>query len=230
MKSSPKPSVIIFDINETLLDLSPLRKKVNSLLDSNKGFLLWFEMLLHHSLVANEIADYKDFITIGGATLEMAARVLETELDRGDKEKVASLFQKLPPHPDVEKGLQKLQAAGLRLATLTNATTATLTSQLAFAGLDDYFELSLSVDIIKKYKPSLETYRWAAAKMGVAPEQVIFVAAHGWDVAGAMQAGMQAAYIQRKGQSLYPLAPAPAFVEKDLVRVADSILKKYKLG
>ena len=229
MKSVSKPSVVIFDLNETILDLSPLRKKVNSILDSNKGFLYWFELMLHHSLVANDTNDYHDFSTIGGATLQMAAQILETHLDKGDKEKVAAQFLKLQAHADVEKGLQKLQAAGLRLATLTNAAPAVLTSQIAYAGLDEYFELNLSVDAIKKYKPALETYRWAAAKMGVAPEQIIFVAAHGWDVAGAMQAGMQAAYIERKGQSLYPLAPEPAFVEKDMVRMADSIIKKYRL-
>ncbi len=75
-----------------------------------------------------------------------------------------------------------------------------------------------------KYKPAPETYSWAAKTLNVSTSEVIMVAAHGWDITGALQAGMQAAFIQRKGQSLYPLSPKPQFVGKDLVEVAEGII------
>ncbi len=66
----------------------------------------------------------------------------------------------------------------------------------------------------------METYKWAAEQLSINISDAILVAAHGWDVAGALQAGMQAAFIERKGQSLYPLAPKPGFKAKDIVDVA----------
>ncbi len=61
----------------------------------------------------------------------------------------------------------------------------TLTAQLEHAGLKSYFEASLSVDAIKKYKPALETYQYASQELGVVTNQMVMVAAHGWDIAGA---------------------------------------------
>lgn len=70
------------------------------------------------------------------------------------------------------------------------------------------------------YKPHVDTYKKVIEKIGVQPEEAIMIAAHGWDIAGALKAGMQAAFIERKGQSLYPLAPQSTFLGKDLREVA----------
>ncbi len=64
--------------------------------------------------------------------------------------------------------------------------------------------------------------------MSVNVSDAMLVAAHGWDIAGALQAGMQAAFIEREGQSLYPLSPKPAFTGKDLVEIANKIIAHYK--
>ena len=220
-----KPSLILFDVNETLLDMSPVKKKINNLLDNRLGFRIWFGMLLQYSLVDTLTSQYNDFTKIGYAALDMAAAALEENPDNDDKLKALSLMEKLPAYKDVEKGLKKLQTAGFRLAVLSNSSVATLHAQLAYSGLGSYFEAALSVDTIRKYKPAPETYQWAAQTLQVAPGEVIMVAAHGWDVAGALNAGMQAGFIQRKGQSLYPLAPAPQFAGNDLVEVAEVIVK-----
>ena len=85
------------------------------------------------------------------------------------------------------------------LATLTNAPLTTLTVQLKYAKLTEYFEATLSIDTIKKYKPAVETYTWATKKLFVNVTDAILVAAHGWDIASALQAGTQAAFIEREG-------------------------------
>lgn len=225
MQSANKPSLILFDVNETLLDMSPVKKKVNSLLGSKLGFRIWFGMLLQYSLVDNLTSQYHDFSTIGYAALDMAAAALEEKPDDEDKLQALSAMEKLPAYKDVEKGLKKLQTAGFRLAVLTNSSASTLQAQLKYSGLGSYFEAALSVDTIKKYKPAQETYHWAAQMLHVVPDEVIMIAAHGWDIAGALKADMQAGFIQRKGQSLYSLAPNPWFAGSDLVEVAESIIK-----
>ena len=138
-------------------------------------------------------------------------------------------MKKLSAYADVEKGLNILKEAGFRLATLTNSPLPTLTAQLQHSGLTPYFEATLSIDAIQKYKPAPESYEYAARALGVSKSEIIMVAAHGWDIAGAMQAGLQAAFIERKGQSLYPLSPKPQFTGKDLVEIADKIKTFYNL-
>ncbi len=225
MEENKKPSVILFDVNETLLDMSPLKKKVNNILNSKRGFRIWFGMLLQYSLVDNCTGQYHDFSTIADATLDMAAKALEKEIEEDEKKEALALLKKLSAYADVEKGLKLLKEAGFRLATLTNSPMPTLTAQLQHSGLTTYFEATLSIDGVQKYKPATESYQYAARTLGVSTSEIIMVAAHGWDIAGAMQAGLQAAFIERKGQSLYPLASKPQFVCEDLVEFANAIIK-----
>lgn len=221
------PSVILFDVNETLLNLKPLKQEVNKLL-GNRGFRIWFNTLLHYSLVDNCTQQYHDFISIANASFDMVAHSLEIKVKEKDKLAALSLIKALKAYPDVPKGLKLLQNKGLRLATLTNSPETVLLEQLEYASLTSFFEKTLSVNAVRKYKPALETYRWAAEQLGVNVEGIIMVAAHGWDISGAMQAGMQAAFIQRKGQSLYPLAITPNYSEKNLVETAKVIINKIK--
>lgn len=219
--------VIIFDVNETLMDLAPLRIKINNLLDSRKGFQIWFGMLLQYSLVDNCTANYHDFSELAGATLDMAAAALNVTIKEKDKKKALQTITQLSAYKDVPKGLQLLRDSGFRMATLTNSPTETLSAQLQSAKLTRFFDSTLSIDTIKKYKPSLETYRWAAEQLSVNISNTILVAAHGWDIAGALQAGMQAAFIEREGQSLYPLSPRPGLIAKDILDFAKKIIAHY---
>ena len=220
--------VILFDVNETLLDMSALKKKINSLLGSSKGFRIWFGMLLQYSLVDNCTNNYHDFSAIADAALDMAAKALKVEIDQKEKKDALQTIKELSAYDDVPKGLQLLKDNGFRLATLTNSPATTLSAQLQHTKLTEYFEATLSVDAIRKYKPDLETYKWAAKQLSVNVSDAMLVAAHGWDIAGALQAGMQAAFIEREGQSLYPLSPKPAFTGKDLVEIANKIIAHYK--
>jgi 2-haloacid dehalogenase len=223
-KTAKKPLIILFDVNETLMDLSPLKKKVNKILGNDEGFRIWFGMLLQYSLVDNSTSSYHDFSAIADATLDMAANTLGKKIKSQDKKDALSLIKKLNAYPDVEKGLSMLKDAGYRLATLTNSPGTTQMAQLQNAGLSKYFEQTLSIDEIKKYKPAPETYQYAAKKLGVNTEDMLLVAAHGWDIAGALAVGMQAGFIERKGQSPYPLSPKPQYSEKDLIKLAKAII------
>lgn len=226
--NAKKPLVILFDVNETLLDMSPLKKRINTLLGNEDGFRIWFTMLLHYSLVDNSTGTYHDFTAIAEATLDMAAKTLGKKIKEQDKKEALGLIKQLKAYPDVEKGLTMLKAAGYRLATLTNSSTQTHMAQLKHAGLTKYFEQTLSIDEVKKYKPALESYQYAAKKLGVNADDMLLVAAHGWDIAGALEASMQAAFIERKGQALYPLAAKPQYKGKDLVEIASGIIKQQQ--
>ncbi len=124
--------------------------------------------------------------------------------------------------------LQRLRDAGLRLAALTNSTEQVARAQLEHAGLIEAFELVLSADTVRRLKPAPEPYRMAAERLGVAVGEVRLVAAHAWDVAGAVRAGCAAAFVARPGKVLDPLVERPDVVGADLVAVADGILAADK--
>lgn len=76
------------------------------------------------------------------------------------------------------------------------------------------------------YKPDLRAYKWLLEQLNVAPHEALMVAAHGWDVAGAKEAGMQTAFIARPGKALYPLAKQPDYIVKNLEELASLLTKK----
>lgn len=110
------------------------------------------------------------------------------------------------------------------MAAFTQASQRVLDAQLRHAGLIHYFEQGISVADVRRFKPHLATYRYAAERMGVAPAQATLLAAHGWDVAGAQRAGLAAGFVARPGQTLYPLAPPPDYQGKTLVEVARQLI------
>lgn len=130
----------------------------------------------------------------------------------------------LPAHPEVADSLARLQHAGLRLAALTNSTLAVATEQLTRAGLADSFEQILSADMVRRLKPAPEPYLMAAERMGVAIGAIRMIAAHAWDIAGALRAGCAAAFVARPGMVLDPLVPPPDIIGANMREVADQIL------
>jgi 2-haloacid dehalogenase len=228
MNSNRRKPVIVFDVNETLLDMAPLKTNINTLLEEPQAFRIWFGMVLHYSLVENCTDQYHDFSTIAEAVLKMSAASLNKTVSDENMKKALSAIKSLKAYPDVEKGLTLLKENGFRLATLTNSPENGLKEQLINSNLTDHFEQALSINAIEKYKPLAETYLWAAKKLGVKPEEIIMIAAHGWDLAGATNAGLATGFIAREGQSLYTLSKKPDFEASDILEMAEKLVATYK--
>ena len=195
--------VLVFDVNETLLDLAALDPYFVRVFGDAVARREWFQQLLQSALVATVTAAYRDFGALGlGALAMIAAR---HGVAVGDAE-------------------GRALAEGLRLATLTNSTAAVGEAQLTNAGLRDLFEQALSADIVRHLKLAPESYRLAAEQLGVPLEQIRLVAAHAWDIAGARRVGCATAFVARPGQVLDPLAPRPEIVGADLRAVAARII------
>ena len=214
----PQPKVIILDVNETLLDLAPLKESVGNALGGRREFLpLWFSTMLHYSLVETLSGNYHDFGEIGTAALMMVAKNQGIDLDYEDaKAAIVTPLRSLPPHPDVAPALKSLADAGYRIVSLTNSSALGVETQLQNAGLTDLIEKRYSIGTIKKYKPHPATYRMVLDDLGIEPEQALMVAAHAWDLAGAKNVGLQTAFIARPGTTLYPNVAEPDYVVSDL--------------
>lgn len=218
-----RPAVVLFDVNETLLDIGPLHTAVTEVLLDEDAARLWFTTMLQYSLVMTVGGRYASFADIGAAVLQMLARNRDVVLKTDDARQVLSVMSRLPPHPDVKPALELLKSRGMRLATLTNSSREVVEAQMAHAGIDGCFERMLSVEQAGKFKPHRAVYGWAAAEMGVAPGECMLAAAHGWDVAGAKWAGLRTAFIAREGQQMFPLADPPDIDTADLLGLAEHL-------
>jgi 2-haloacid dehalogenase len=118
-----------------------------------------------------------------------------------------------------------MRDAGLRLVTLTNSAPAAVQQQLANAGLTAFFERSFSVDTVRRFKPAAEAYQSVASALGLPVDRLRLVAAHAWDVLGALRAGYVAAFVARPGKVLYPLGPKPDIIGPDFRSVAREIIR-----
>jgi 2-haloacid dehalogenase len=217
--------ICVFDVNETLLDLGALDPHFERIFGDAGVRRAWFGQLLQSALVATVTDTYSDFGKVGGAALEMTAERQGVTLSDEDKQHILGGMRELPPHPEVAESLSRLREAGLRLATLTNSTQQVAEAQMENSGLRGYFEHLLSADAVRRLKPAPEPYRMAAEILGVDVGEIRLVAAHAWDVAGAIRAGCAAGFVARPGMVLDPLVQRPDVVGADLREVADRILQ-----
>src|SRR5680860_417698 len=152
------PSVIVFDVNETLLDLRGLDasfKRYFGLAGVRKE---WFTQVLSSAMVATITDAYTDFTTIGGAALTMIAERRQVVLSDDAHAAILGAMRTVPPHAEAREALARLRDKGLRLGALTNSTAETAEAQLKHAGLYDFFERVLSADAVRRLKPAPEPY------------------------------------------------------------------------
>jgi 2-haloacid dehalogenase len=217
--------ICVFDVNETLLDLQALDPYFQHIFGNATLRKAWFNQLLQSALVSTVTQAYTDFGRIGMAALEMIAMRQGVSLTEEDRQLIRTGMQELPPHPEVAEGLAILRQAGIHLAALTNSTLAVAEAQLKHAGLRQYFEQVFSADSVGRLKPAPEPYHMVARQSGVPVSHIRLIAAHAWDIAGAMRAGCAAAFVARPGMVLDPLVEQPDIIGNNVREVAIAILQ-----
>jgi 2-haloacid dehalogenase len=216
--------ILVLDVIETMLDIKALEPLFARAFGDGRVLQEWFANLLLYANVETVAGPYADFAATAGVVLDMTASVHGRTLSSSDRTAILQGTLSLPAHPDVKDGLQRLKEAGFRMVTLTNSSPGSVTQQLRNAGLTDFFERAFSVDAVKKYKPAAETYQYVAREMGVATSGLRMIAAHAWDVHGALRAGCAAAFLARPGHALFPAGPVPDIVAPDLRAAAARII------
>jgi 2-haloacid dehalogenase len=218
--------IVAFDVNETLLDLAPLDPLFADAFGDASLRQQWFAQMLQISFVGGLTDRYVDFSTAQRAALEMIGAIRGVELGDDQRERILDGMRALPAHPEVPAALDRLKAAGFTLATLTNSPLDVAQDQVRSAGIADRFDAVLSADQVQALKPRPEPYALVAETFDVAPFDVRLVAAHAWDVTGALAAGCASAFVQRPGRVPTPLGDQPDIVGDDLAAVAEAIVAR----
>jgi 2-haloacid dehalogenase len=224
----PEQPAIVFDVNETLLNLDATRPTFERIFDDPAAMRLWFADLITYSEALTLAGVYVPFTDIGGAVLRMLAATRGIEIRDADVAELTDRFATMPPHPEVPAALRRLRDHGFRLFTLTDNTLEISGRQLEAAGVIDLFERRFSVDeTVRRHKPAPEAYHSVAATLEVDPADICLIACHVWDTIGALAAGWQAGLILREGNAPLEVGPQPNYVGKDLDVIADRLIERH---
>jgi 2-haloacid dehalogenase len=220
--------LIVFDVNETLLDLQTMEPIFARIFGDKDAMRLWFANLIMYSAALTVAGCYVPFTDIGSAVMKMLADTRGIKINDADKKELTTRFSTMPPHPEVPAALRKLRDAGFRLFTLTDNLLEVQTRQLEHGGIADLFERRFSADGVKHHKPSPQAYGYVEKQLGADSSQFLLIACHTWDTLGAVAAGWEAALIKRVGNDVLGVGPQPHFIGKDLNDVADQLIARHK--
>ena len=216
--------LIVFDVNETLLDLETMSPTFERVFDDKAAMRLWFTNFILYSAALTVAGQYVPFTDIGAAVMTMLADTRGVKIKDADKTELTEKFSTMPAHPEVPAALERLRRAGFRLFTLTDNLLEIQTRQLEHAGILDAFERRFSADGVKRHKPALEAYAYVENELQVQPSQLCLIACHTWDTLGAVAAGWEAALIRRAGNDVLSVGPQPHIVGDDLDDVAGQLI------
>jgi 2-haloacid dehalogenase len=220
--------LIVFDVNETLLDLQAMEPTFERIFGEKDAMRLWFANLVMYSVALTMADSYVPFTDIGSAAMKMLADTRGIRLSDDDKKELNEKFSTMPPYPDVRAALPKLRSAGFRLFTLTNNLLEVQDRQMEQGGIIDLFERRFSADSVKRHKPAPQVYAYVERELGVEPSQLCLIACHTWDTLGAVAAGWEAALVKRVGNDVLGVGPQPQIVGDDLNDIANQLIARHK--
>ena len=219
------PSVVVFDVNETLSDMAAVGQRFADVGATEQLAKTWFASLLRDGFALTAAGGQARFAVLGRGVLRTVLHPLfeSGQLDRPIEEAIEHVmagFAGLPVHSDVPDGVRALRRVGLRLVTLTNGATMVPQQLFERAGIVDEFERLMSVDDAGVWKPARGAYEYAARTCGVAVGEMLLVAVHPWDIDGAARAGMRTAWIDRSGDPYPDYFTRPEITASSIVDLA----------
>ena len=220
--------LLVFDVNETLLDLEALTPHFERMFGEGDSLREWFAQVILYSEAITLSDSYVPFGELGGAVLRMLARTRGVQIHDSDLQELKEAVATMPPHPEVRGALVRLREAGFRLYALTNNPKATCARQLEQAGISSLFERQFSVDdTVHRYKPAREAYRDVEVFFGLPPADLCLIACHTWDILGAAAAGWKTAFIARSGNAPLAVGAQPLIQGPDLNVVAQELIQRF---
>lgn len=229
MPAPTAPRVLVFDVNETLLDIDSLEPLFLRLFGDGGALREWFAQLIVYAQAATFAGHYAPFGAIGAGVLHMQGEIRGVPVGPADTAELKRRTLDMPAHPDVLPALERLRAAGFRLVTLTNSAPDPDVSPVERTGIGRLVERQFSVDAVRRFKPAPEAYRQVSDALALAPSAFCMVAAHAWDTLGAQGLGWAGALVARPGNAAPPVPglPEPEVVAPDMEALAGEIVRRW---
>ncbi|MFM6848785.1 MAG: haloacid dehalogenase type II, partial [Terrabacter sp.] len=211
------PSVVIFDVNETLSDMSPLADSFDRVGLGSGAVEPWFASVLRDGFALTSVGVNPGFADLASESLRVRLAALEADDTQQLVDEVMDAFTSLSVHSDVIEGVRALSGRGVRLVTLSNGSTSVAQGLLQRAGVRDAFETLLSVEDAGAWKPHPASYAHALEACRVAAGEAMLVAVHPWDIDGAARAGLRTGWLNRNDSRYPAYFTTPEVAARDLV-------------
>lgn len=223
-------SIVVFDVNETLLDITTIELLFDRIFGDRSAMREWFAQLILYSQTMTLSGLYTPFGELAVGTLRMVASIHGVTVADSDIDELKQRLSTMPAHPDAVPALTRLRDAGFRLVTLTNSPSSSSPTPLEHAGLSGFFERFFSVETVRQFKPAPSTYRLAAQELRVETSDLCLVACHLWDTIGAQAVGSRGALVTRPHNAALPAAnvPLPDLSASTLTDLADQIVRRWR--
>jgi 2-haloacid dehalogenase len=207
----------VFDAYGTLFDFASAAARCQDVPDQKLGALtsLWRERQLQYTWLRSLQGDYADFWQVTGDALAFALDSLDIASPALHGQ-LMDLYLTPAPFPEVPSVLAQLRQAGFRTAVLSNGSPAMLDSAVRAAGLSELFDVVLSADAVKVFKPHPRVYAYGLEQLGLRADQVSFQSSNAWDAYGASHFGLRVAWCNRYNHRAERLPGAPDFEIRDL--------------
>jgi 2-haloacid dehalogenase len=203
-------SACVFDAYGTLFDVASAARRCADVLGDKAAALaaLWRDKQLQYTWLLAAQDRHADFEEVTGGALDFALDALAID-GSGLRERLMGLYLTPSAFPEAPAALDRLRAAGMRLAILSNGTPKMLEAAVRAAKLETSFEAVLSVETVRVYKPHPKVYALALETLGLPASAIAFVSANAWDAHAASTFGMRVVWCNRSGQPRERLPGAP---------------------
>lgn len=219
-------TTLAFDIYGTTIDTTAVSNKLDTLVGDLSALFTqqWRDKQLEYSFRRGLMRDYVSFPVCTEQALNYTDELLDTGLSKEDKKSLMELYQVLPAFDDVVPALQQLQEKNAHIYAFSNGTTEGVENLLNHAGISDYFMDIISVDEVKTFKPSPDTYHHLLKRTHAVKENCWLISSNPFDVLGAQNTGLKTAWVRRTSKSVFdPWETTPTKVISNLTELVSIV-------
>ncbi|MFC6718442.1 haloacid dehalogenase type II [Natrialbaceae archaeon GCM10025810] len=217
-------STVTFDSYSTIVDVDAAERALADRVEEAASVsTLWRMRSLEYTLVANHLDAYQPFFEMNRDALRYALEAHGVDLPSSERDEILAVYHELDVFDDVREGIERLRDGGYDCYVVSNGDPEMLASMVDHAGIADLLEDAISADEVETFKPDAELYRHAAARTGTPIDRIVHVSAGWYDVLGAKHAGMQGAWIDRKGTPWQPFGGEPDLTVDSVFDLAEAL-------
>jgi 2-haloacid dehalogenase len=228
-----KIKAVVFDAYGTLFDVYSIQVLADALYPGQgaDSSVKWRDKQIEYTRLITQSDPhntsgsqyFRSFWEVTRLSLEYTLDRLKLDRASGQIEKLLQQYAHLTPFKENLAVLQKIKSMGLTTAILSNGSMDMLTSAVKSAGMQDVLDHIISVDPIRLFKTSPESYGLVQQTIVVNKDEVLFVSSNSWDALGATWFGFTTHWVNRQGLPFEALSPLPHFSGSDLNSVLASL-------
>jgi 2-haloacid dehalogenase len=218
--------LVVFDAYGTLFDVYSISSLAESLFPGQGQALsvLWRDKQIEYSRLIS-LSDpmnpmgsrhYQSFWDLTRLGLQYACQRLELALTPAKQKLLLDQYAQLTPFPENLAVLEALQALQIPAAILSNGSPDMLQAAVSSAGMGHVIDKVLSVDEVRQFKTSPQSYGLVADHYKVDIREVLFVSSNSWDALGATWFGFKSFWVNRQGMPFETLGPRPTYSGRSL--------------